>query len=334
MYSRRSIISRAAAILALTTTISPPSRGEEAPGPITLRIAAVSGSVMPQDFRAGIDAGIFAKHGLRLDITELATGTNNITAAVNGSADIAYADVFAGLSSIKNGFDIGFLAPHNGVSPRQFLLVRSDSPIRSVKDLEGKTIALGAPPQFKALASTLLSTQGANPTAVKFTIVPDQTTFGAVLQSKQADAIFTSSAVNTFKWIHQYKFRTVGAVDTRELKLADGSPIAGWWATRDWYEKHQDIATRFRDALRETIKWYGALPREKQLDYIKAQTRVDLRALDKETPGVLEAATAYFGFGQPVDLKKLATWIETGTRYANVPGDVDLDKHVFPTAKQ
>ncbi len=289
---------------------------------------------MPQDFRAGIATGIFAKHGLKLEITELATGTNNITAAVNGSADIAYADIFAGLSSIKNGFDIGFVAPHNGVSPRQFILVRPESAIHSIKDLEGKNIALGAPPQFKAIASSLLSAQGGNPSAIKFTIVPDQTTFGAVLQSQQADAIFTSSAVNAYKWIYQYKFRAVGAIDSRELKLADGSPIAGWWATREWYQSHQDAAKRFRDALRETIQWYGSLPRDKQAEFIKAQTKVDLPELDKETPGILDAATAYFGFGKPVDLKKLAIWIETGTRYANVPGDVDLDKHVFPTAKQ
>jgi ABC-type nitrate/sulfonate/bicarbonate transport system substrate-binding protein len=319
----------AAAILALLS--APATHAEETL--TTLRIAAVSGSVMPQDFRAGIAQGIFAKHGLKLEIAELATGTNNITAAVNGSADIAYADVFAGLSSIKNGFDIGFVAPHNGISPSQFILVRSDSDIRSIKDLSGKNIALGAPPQFKAITSSLLKAQGGDPTAVKFTIVPDQTTFGAVLQSKQADAIATSSAVNAYKWIDQFKFRTVGAVDTRSLNLADGSPIAGWWATRDWYQKHEDLARRFSDALRETIRWYATLPKEKRVEIVKTQTGIDLVALDKETSGVLDAATEYFGFGTPVDLKKLAVWVEIGAQYAKVPNDVDLDKHVFPTAK-
>lgn len=299
----------------------------------TLRIAAVAGSIMPQDFRAGIAEGIFAKHGLKLEIIELATGTNNITAAVNGSADIAYADVFAGLSSIKNGFDIGFVAPHNGIGPSQFILVRADSDIRSIKDLSGKNIALGAPPQFKAITSSFIKAQGGDPLAVKFTIVPDQTTFGAVLQSKQADAIATSSSVNAYKWIDQFKFRPVGAVSTRGLNLADGSPIAGWWATRGWYQKHEDLALRFRDALRETIRWYGGLPQEKRVDIIKTQTGIDLVALNRATPGVLDATTEYFGFGTPVDLKKLATWTEIGAQYAKVPNDVDLDKHVFPTAK-
>lgn len=299
----------------------------------TLRIAAVSGSVMSQDFRAGIAHGIFAKHGLKLEITELATGTNNITATVNGSADIAFADIFAGLSSIKNGFNLGLVAPHNGISPSQFILVRADSDIRSIKDLGGRNVALGAPPQFRAITSALVKAQDGDPFAVKFTIVPDQTTFGAVLHGKQADAIATSSAVNAFKWIDQFKFRTVGKVDTRSLNLADGSPIAGWWATRDWYQKNEEVAGRFRDAVRETVRWYGALPREKRVEFVKIQTGIDLVALDKETPGVLDAATAYSGFDTPVDLKKLAVWVETGAQYAKVPNDVDLDKHVFPTAK-
>jgi ABC-type nitrate/sulfonate/bicarbonate transport system substrate-binding protein len=304
---------------------------EEAP--TTLKISAVSGSVMPQDFRAGIAEGIFARHGIKLEISELATGANNITATVNGSADIGYADIFAGLSSIKNGFDIGFVAPHNGLSPFQFILVKPDSAIKTVKDLEGKNIALGAPPQFKVIVSSVVKAEGGDPSKVKFTIVPDQTTFGAVLQSDQADAIFTSSAVNAYKWIAQFGFRSVGETDTRGLKIADESPIAGWWATTAWYEKNQDAAKRFTDALRETETWYRGLSKDKQAEYVKTQTKIDLPALDKETPGVLNAATEYFGFEKPVDLNKLKAWIAVGSQYANVPGDVDLDKHIFATAK-
>jgi len=329
MVFRSIICGTAAAILAMQS--QPAARANEAP--TALRIAAVSGSVMPQDFRAGIAHGIFAKHGLKLEITELATGTNNITAAVNGSADIAYADVFAGLSSIKNGFDIGFVVPHNGISPSQFILVRPDSGIASIKNLDGKTIALGAPPQFKAITSALIKAEGGDPSTIKFTIVPDQTTFGALLQTKQVDAISTSSAVNAFKWIAQFKFKPVGATDISKLDLADESPIAGWWATRDWYQKHEDTARRFRDAIRETIAWYGALPTKTRVDIIKTQTNVDLVALDAETPGVRDAASAYFGFGTPVNLKKLKTWVELGAQYAKVPNDVDLDKAVFATAK-
>lgn len=319
----------AAVILGLSSSIA----AFAAEQPITLRIAAVSGSVMPQDFRAAIEHGIFAKHGLKLEITELATGTNNITAAVNGSADIGYADIFAGLSSIKNGFDIGFVAPHNSIAPFQFVLVPADSPVKSIKDLNGKTVALGAPPQFKAISSALIAAEGGDPSTIKFTIVPDQTTFGAVLASKQVDAISTSSSVNAYKWIGQFKFRPVGITDISKLNLANGSPIAGWWATRDWYQKNEEGARRFRDAIRETVAWYATLSTKERVAVIKAQTRIDLAALEAETPGIQEAASVYFGSGAPVDLKKLKTWVDLGARYAKVPNDIDLDKAVFPTAK-
>lgn len=298
-----------------------------------LNIAAVSGSVMPQDFRAGIQHGIFRKHGLDIAITELATGTNNITAAVQGSADLAYADVFAGLSSIKNGFDIGLVAPHNGASPYQFLLVREDSPYKSIQDLKNANIALGAPPQFKALTSAILEAQGLDPKLVKFTIVPDQTTYGALLAAKQADVISTSSSVNAFKWINQYKLRPLGETAKANLKLADGSPIAGWWSTGAWFAKNRDAAERFRDALRETFAWYQSLSVQERAAIAKDQIKIDLVALDRETPGVLQAGTTTFSFGGPVDLAKLQTWIDIGQKYANVPADVDLTKHIYATSR-
>ncbi|GGC52969.1 hypothetical protein GCM10010994_10100 [Chelatococcus reniformis] len=304
---------------------------DEAPLAV-VRIAAVSGSVMPQDFRAGIQKGFFKKHGLDIKITELATGTNNITAAVQGSADIAYADIFAGLSSIKNGFDIGLVAPHNGAGPYQFLLVRQDSERRAFKDLPGATIALGAPPQFKAITSAVLASQGVDPKTVKFTIVPDQTTFGAVLQSRQADVISTSSAVNAYQWLNQYKLHAIGDSDKAKFELTKDSPIAGWWSTSAWFAANKPVAIRFRDALRETIRWYATLSDEERAAFVKEQTKIDLVALDKQTPGVLAAATVYFGFGKPVDLARLRDWIRTGNEYANVPTGVDLDKHIFETS--
>lgn len=333
MFSARlASIGTLAIALSLAYPVSGARAQRENP-PRQLKIAAVSGSVMPQDFRAGIQHGIFRKHGIDIAITELATGTNNITAAVQGSADIAYADVFAGLSSIKNGFDIGLVAPHNGASPYQFLLVREDSPYKSVQDLKNANIALGAPPQFKALTAAVLEGQGFDPKLVKFTIVPDQTTFGALLAAKQADVISTSSAVNAFKWIHQYKLRPLGETAKAQLKLADGSPIAGWWSTGTWFTKNRDTATRFRDALRETISWYGSLSVQERAAIVKEQTKIDLVALDQEAPGVLQAGTIVYAFGGPVDLAKLQTWIDTGHKYANVPADIDLTKHIYETAR-
>ncbi|RJG46284.1 ABC transporter substrate-binding protein [Mesorhizobium sp. DCY119] len=300
----------------------------------TIRISAVPGSIMGVDFRAGIAEGFFARHGLKLEIAELATGTNNITATINGSADIGYADIFAGLSSISNGFDIGLVAPNNGLGQNWFVLVREDSDIATAKDLEKRTVALGAPPQFKAITSAWLDAQGADPSAVSFTIVQDQTTYGSLLETRQVDAIATASSVNAFRWIADHKFRLIGERNLGKLRLAEGSPIAGWWVTRQWYDANTELATRFRDALRESIAWYSGLSIEERARHFLDQTTVDLVALDKKTPGVLElTAGSYPGFKTPVDLEKLRVWIEIGARYANVPKGVDLEAHILPTSR-
>lgn len=326
-FRRRTVLGFAAALVAATSFPAIAADLTE------LRIAAVSGAVMPQDFRAAIKEGIFERHGLKIVITELATGTNNITATINGSADIAYADVFAGLASIKNGFDIGFVSPHNTTTPAHYFLVKSDSAINSFADINSKTVLIGAPPQFRVIGSAILEEQGADASTVNFTIVPDQTTFGSLLQTGQADVISTSGTILAYRWIGEYGFRTIGNPDELNKNLAAGSPIAGWWATRDWFEKNRDAADRFRAAIRETIDWYGSLPNDKRAEYVKEQTGLDLVALDAKTPGLLAANTVYFAFGGPVDLEKLSAWIALGVKYAGVPADVDLERHIFETAR-
>ncbi len=122
------------------------------------------------------------------------------------------------------------------------MLTRADSDKKEIDDLKGATIALGASPQFKALSSALLVAQGVDPKTVKFTIVPDQTTFGALLASKQVNVISMSSAVKAFKLIDQYKLRAVGNTEKPKENLTSGSRIAGRWSMGAWFAKNRILA--------------------------------------------------------------------------------------------
>lgn len=320
----------AAVLLALALPLT--GQAQSAAAPVTLRISSVAPSVMPVDFRAGIAQGIYRKHGLDIQVTELATGTENITAAVQGSADIAYADLFAGLAAVANGFEIGLVSPHNTTSPKNYILVRDDSPIRDTKDLVGKTIAIGAPPQFRALTSAALAAHGVDPKQVSYTIVRDQTTFGTVLKGKQVDAISTSSAVNAHRWVHDYQFRVISA-DNRALGIAKDSPIAGWWVTRAWYDKNPKLAAAFHAANQETLRWFASLSEEQRAAHVKAFAKLDLKELERQAPGVLSAATETFGFIGPVTPAPLVRYISLGRQYAKVPDTLEFERYVLPPAR-
>lgn len=303
-------------------------------GLTTLKIAAVQGGVMPVSFRAGIEEGIFEKHGLDVQVETVATGLDAISAAVQGSENIAYSDIFGGTAARGNGFDIGLVSPFNGVTPFNYLLVPADSGIRTPADLKGKTIAIGAPPLFKTVASIALKNAGVDPSEVEFTLVKDQTTFGALLKTGQVDAANITSAINAEKWIAEEGFRPLVDPSAAKQGIPLDTPVAGWWSTRSWFETNTETAANFVAAITEVNAWFEALSAEEQAVYVKEQTGADPVALDKTYPGLLNKLTieGFSAFAGAVDEENLAAWLTKGQEYAEVP-DIPLDDLLFPTAR-
>jgi len=91
----------------------------------------------------GLKRGLFKKHGLDIKITYLYTGSGLMAAATSGQVDLATNSVTAGVNAIIQGLPLKMVTATD-YSPRKGnteVLVKSDSPIKGWKDLEGKTVA-------------------------------------------------------------------------------------------------------------------------------------------------------------------------------------------------
>jgi NitT/TauT family transport system substrate-binding protein len=104
----------------------------------------------------GKRAGIFQKHGLDLDILYTNGGGETMQAVISGSVDIG---IGAGTSSVLGAFSKGapvriLLAGATGASDL-YWYVPASSPLKSFKELDGKTVAYstnGASTHITALA--------------------------------------------------------------------------------------------------------------------------------------------------------------------------------------
>src|ERR1051325_4269175 len=90
----------------------------------------------------GQNAGIFKKHGLALDIFYTQGGGETIQVVISNSAQIGVATGFLGaLGAFAKGAPLRVIgATFTGGSPL-FWYVPANSPIRSLRDTEGKTVA-------------------------------------------------------------------------------------------------------------------------------------------------------------------------------------------------
>ena len=109
-----------------------------------LRVSIISiGDVTP--LFAAVQNGYFRELGLEIDTTPSAGGAAGIPGLIGGSFDIAYDYVVSALLAVQQGLDVKVIAPGTNFADPALdaspILVKSDSGIKTGKDLEGKSIA-------------------------------------------------------------------------------------------------------------------------------------------------------------------------------------------------
>src|SRR3984957_18705778 len=93
----------------------------------------------------GERGGIFKKHGLDLDILYTTAGPESIQAMIAGSIDIAVASgVSAAIGTFAKGAPIRIISSEITGAPDLYWFVPADSPIHTVEDMNGKTVAFSA----------------------------------------------------------------------------------------------------------------------------------------------------------------------------------------------
>jgi NitT/TauT family transport system substrate-binding protein len=90
----------------------------------------------------GQRAGIFKKHGLNLEILYTQGGGETQQAVISGSVDIGVAAGIMGvLSAYSKGAPVRVIGAETTGAQDLYWYVKADSPIKTLKDTEGKTIA-------------------------------------------------------------------------------------------------------------------------------------------------------------------------------------------------
>jgi NitT/TauT family transport system substrate-binding protein len=136
----RRLIIAALSIFALTSTIRTASAED------TLKIAEPQKGAWDAGVaEIGQRGGIFKKHGLNLDILYTAAGPESIQAMIAGSIDISVASgISAAVGTFAKGAPIRIISSEMTGAPDLYWFVPADSPIHTIEDMNGKTVAFSA----------------------------------------------------------------------------------------------------------------------------------------------------------------------------------------------
>lgn len=199
------------------------------------------------------DQGLFAKHGLDVEMVLVPNSSTTPAALIADSLQIGPPTAPVTLQAIENGLDLVILASGSvtdRTSTEAGVLAREGSGIKVAKDFEGKKVGTpGLNAFLHVLFREWMTRNGADWKKTTFVESPFAQ-LGDVLKAGQVDAVVTGDP---------FKTRAIEAkqgylVSNYVSEMPDGI-IAGWYvASRKWATQNKEAAKGFQDAIREATE--------------------------------------------------------------------------------
>jgi NitT/TauT family transport system substrate-binding protein len=313
-------IPAAAAVIALLATGCASADGSAAPAGLektNLVVAAV-----PAADSAGVyiaqQEGLFAAEGLHVKIEAAISSETTIAAQLKGQVDVsagAYPSyIFA--DAVQHA-DLQILAAGSIMQPRnQMIMVAARSPIRTIQQLKGKTIAINAPNNIlQMLVSALLGGNGISPKQVHFVSKIPFPQMAQILQTHEFDG-HQVDAVSLPEPFVTGAEESIGAqpLADENTGAAQSLPISAYVATKTWAQKYPHTAAAFLKALEEAQRIADTNPRavEKAVEHYSGVTPTEAAVM----------ATPSFPLNtDPVLIQRVADLM---TQFGFLPGRYDV----------
>jgi NitT/TauT family transport system substrate-binding protein len=276
--------------------------------PATLKVGVIPiADVAP--LYLGVQKGFFKAQKLTIQPQLAAGGAAIVPAVVSGSDQIGFSNTTSLIIASSKGLPIQIISQGvlGGSTPKQAwdaVLVKKGSPIRTAKDLEGKTIAVNTLQNVGPLTiNTSLKKQGIDYTKVKYTEVefPDMP---AALQAGRVDAAWM---VEPF--VSQAKAAGATALLTPYETTAPKLTVATYFASKQYIQQNPDVIKRFVSAMNESLQYAQTHPAEVR-KVVTTYTKIPPQAaqvmtlpqwqagLNQSTISTTEALAKQYGFVQ------------------------------------
>jgi NitT/TauT family transport system substrate-binding protein len=278
----------------------------------TVKVASPPVDVAGNLFYA-IDLGYFTKAGIDVQITQLTAGSPVVAAVLGNAVDMGSANLLPIAAAHLGGFPVVLVAPSgaNSVkSPIDAVLVAKDSPIKTAKDLTGKTCVTSALLNILQIqTSAWIDKNGGDWKSVKWIDAPPAAEAAAV----------TTGHVDCAAITEPYLSAALAGGDVRLLTYtgAEVAPLVfegGVFASADYVSKHADMIKKFTRAIIDAGVWANTHHDEAALILAK---------YSKRDPAKVANHAVFPDVFKPSDLQPL---IDAAAKYGAI-------KSAFPAAE-
>ena len=250
LFHRRSALSAALLGIAAIIGASLPGSAQQL---AELKIATTPTDIGSQVFYAQ-DKGFFKANGLDAEIQVISNGAAITSAVMSGALDVAQSNIASLAAAHEHGLDIVIIAPagqYSSKSPTTALIVAKNSPIKTAKDLNGKTLAGNGIKNITQVgAFAWMEKNGGDTSTTKFVEMPFADMPGALNTGRIDAAVIAEPELSA----------ALAKGDVRVLAncydgIAKDFMIGAWFTTGTWAKAHPDLVKRFSKAMSQTAVW-------------------------------------------------------------------------------
>ena len=210
----------------------------------------------------GKEKGFFAKQGLELDLSTAGGGAAIIPGVISGQMQFGFSNISSMMIAQTKGLNLVGIAPgasSTGEAGTDFaaIIVSGTSPLKSAKDLEGKTVAVN---NLNNIGDTSVRAAvrkaGGDPTKIKFLEVPFPD-MPAALANNRIEAAWIVEPFLTIS-----RDRGAKVISWNLLDVAPKMMIAVYFTSEKYAKENPDIVKRFKAAITESLAYADAHPDE------------------------------------------------------------------------
>ena len=270
----------------------------------------------------GIAKGFFRREGLAIQPVPSLSGAVTLTAVASGDNQLGYGNVVSLLLANAHGIAVEGVANGSqtfGDRAHQagVLMVGANSPIQSLRDLQGKVIAVN---QINGLLDltlkTMLSRSGVDVAKVKFIELPPPSV-AAALKDGRVDAIMT-----TDPFLAQAKADGDRAILRPLDEFAPKLTLGVYYASRNYIAANAATIARFQRAM-----W-------RSLDYAKTHPDEARRMIPFYTRMSAQDAADYslVSWERPINITSVQLLEHAMVKFNLLTKDLDMSDVFLPSA--
>jgi NitT/TauT family transport system substrate-binding protein len=202
------------------------------------------------------DLGYFTQAGIEAQITVIQAGSSVVSAIVGGSIDVGFTNPISLAAARLRDIPIvaiaaaGIYEAHE--TPTAAILVPKNSPIRTAKDLNGKTMACSG---LKTLGqwgpAIWIDKNGGDSSTVKFAEMPFPDMPLALAQGRVDSAFPAEPFITASKDSSRVFADAFSAVAPRFT-------LGIWVTSKQWADAHKDLVASFAAVMSKTAQWSNA----------------------------------------------------------------------------